>query len=68
MTNVDKNKQFENVCKNLDITDPSQRTNFHRYIGKYYKKESNSFSYKKLLEVGKEFIEIEGKIMKIKKR
>jgi hypothetical protein len=68
MTNIDKNRDFENVCKKLKITDQSQKNNFHRYLGKHYKKESDSFSFQELLEKGKEFLEITGGFRKTRKR
>lgn len=59
MGNADKNRQFKNVCRQLGIIEPSQKTNFHRYLGKYYRKESNNFSFQELIKVGREFLEIE---------
>ncbi len=68
MTNRDKNKDFESICKKLGITDLSQKNKFHRYLGKYYQKESNSFSFRELLEKGNEFLEVAGDVKKTKRR
>jgi len=60
MGNTDKNRQFDKVCKTLSIVDKSQRRRFHLYLNEpMYEDISDNFSYKELLEIGKEFLEIE---------
>jgi len=64
MGNVEKNKQFHAICKRLRITDKNQIRRFHLYLQGNYRGVSNEFSDKELLEVGKEFLELEGGIKK----
>ena len=57
MTNVDKNRLFREVCKARKITDPDLKEKFHRYLGKYHRKVSNSYNFKRLLKTLDEFLE-----------
>lgn len=60
MGNIDRNRQFDKVCKKLAIIDKSQRRRFLLYLNNpVYEDISDNFSYKELLEIGKEFLEIE---------
>lgn len=69
MGNIDKNKQFYNVCRELGIIDKSQRRRFHLYLNSpMYEDISDNFSYKELLRVGEEFLEHEGGVKIAKKR
>jgi hypothetical protein len=60
MGNIDKNRQFDKVCQKLGIRDKSQRRRFHLYLNSPMHEDlSDNFSYTELLEIGKEFREIE---------
>ncbi len=65
MGNLDKNRQFNKVCKALSIVDKSQRRRFHLYLNEpLYEDLTDTFSYKELLKVGEEFLEIENSSQK----
>lgn len=55
MGNQSANKEFANVCRNLEMSQ-DEASGFHRYLANNYGVEKDSMGYQELLKVGVEYL------------
>lgn len=55
MSNQSENREFRNVCNNLEMS-TEERNGFHRYLANRYNVEKDDMDYEAMLAAGVEYL------------